>query len=217
MAAGLIVDRDRWQAEFEELMARIAPRFARVEPRRHARDLMSGVLAGLSRANCWTIAEHTGHERPGWLQHLLSGARWDADAARDDLRGYVVDRLAPADADQAVLVLDETGDLKKGVKTVGVQRQYTGTAGRIENSQVCVFLAYATPAGCVFLAYATPAGCAFLDRALYLPKSWTDDPARMAAAGVPTGTEFATKPALARAMLTRFLHAGGQAGWVTGD
>ena len=187
-------------------MARIAPRFARVEPRRHARDLMGGLLAGLGRANCWTIAEHTGHERPGRLQHLLSTAKWDADAVRDDLRGYVIDHLAPADPDLAVLVLDETGDVKKGVKTVGVQRQYTGTAGRIENSQVAVFL-----------AYATPTGCAFIDRALYLPKAWTDDAGRMGAAGVPADTEFATKPALARAMITRALDAGVRVGWVTGD
>ena len=187
-------------------MARIAPRFARVEPRRHARDLMGGLLAGLGRANCWTIAEHTGHERPGRLQHLLSTAKWDADAVRDDLRGYVIDHLAPADPDLAVLVLDETGDVKKGVKTVGVQRQYTGTAGRIENSQVAVFL-----------AYATPTGCAFIDRALYLPKAWTDDAGRMSAAGVPADTEFATKPALARAMITRALDAGVRVGWVTGD
>jgi SRSO17 transposase len=192
--------------EFEEMMGRIAPRFARVEPRRHARDLVTGMLAGLGRANCWTIAEHVGHERPGGLQHLLSSARWDAEAVRDDLRGYVVQRLAPADPDLAVLVVDETGDVKKGVKTVGVQRQYTGTAGRVENSQVAVFL-----------AYATPTGCAFIDRALYLPKSWTSVPDRAAAAGVPTGTEFATKPALARTMIKRALDAGVRVGWVTGD
>lgn len=187
-------------------MARIAPRFSRVEPRRHARDLMTGMLAGLGRANCWTIAEHLGHERPGRLQHLLAAARWDADAVRDDLRGYVVEHLAPGDAGQAVLVVDETGDVKKGTKTVGVQRQYTGTAGRIENSQVAVFL-----------AYATPAGCAFLDRALYLPKAWTDEPERAAAAGIPDEVTFATKPALARTMISRVLDAGVRAGWVTGD
>jgi SRSO17 transposase len=164
------------------------------------------MLAGLQRANCWTIAEHVGHERPGRLQHLLAAARWDADAVRDDLRGYVVEHLAPSQAGRAVLVVDETVDVKKGTRTVGVQRQYTGTAGRVENSQVAVFL-----------AYATPAGCAFLDRALYLPKAWTGDPDRMAAAGVPDEIEFATKPALARTMIDRALDAGVPAGWVTGD
>jgi SRSO17 transposase len=206
MAAGLIVDGDRWRVGFEELMDRIASRFSRVEPRRHARDLVSGLLAGLGRVNCWTIAEHAGHGGPGGLQHLLAAARWDADAVRDDLRGYVVDHLAPADPGQAVLVVDETGDVKKGSQTVGVQRQYTGTAGRIENSQVAVFL-----------AYATPTGCAFLDRALYLPRAWTEDADRMAAAGVPADTVFATKPALARAMIGRVLDAGVSVGWVTGD
>ena len=184
-------------------MARIAPRFSRVEPRRHARDLVLGMLAGLARTNCWTVAEHAGNARPGGLQHLLAAARWDADGVRDDLRDYVLEHLGDPDA---VLVVDETGDVKKGTKSVGVQRQYTGTAGRIENSQVAVYL-----------AYAAPAGCAFVDRALYLPKSWTRDPDRMAAAGVPSGTEFATKPALARAMIARSLDAGVPAGWVTGD
>jgi SRSO17 transposase len=206
MAAGLIVDGDRWRVGFEELMGRIAARFSRVEPRRHARDLVTGLLAGLGRANCWTIAEHVGHAGPGGLQHLLAAARWDADAVRDDLRGYVVDHLAPPDAAQAVLVVDETGDVKKGSRTVGVQRQYTGTAGRVENSQVAVFL-----------AYATPAGCAFVDRALYLPRGWTEDPDRMAAAGVPSDIVFATKPALARTMIGRALDAGVSVGWVTGD
>ena len=206
MAAGLIVDGDRWRVEFEELMGRIAARFSRVEPRRHARDLVSGLLAGLGRANCWTIAEHAGDVGPGGLQHLLAAARWDADAVRDDLRNYVVDHLAPADSGQAVLVVDETGDVKKGTQTVGVQRQYTGTAGRIENSQVAVFL-----------AYAAPAGCAFLDRALYLPNAWTEDADRMAAAGVPQEIGFATKPALARTMIGRALDAGVLVGWVTGD
>jgi SRSO17 transposase len=206
MAAGLMVDGDRWRVEFEELMGRIAARFSRVEPRRHARDLVSGLLAGLGRANCWSIAEYAGHAGPGGLQHLLAAARWDADAVRDDLRGYVVDHLAPSDPGRAVLVVDETGDVKKGSQTVGVQRQYTGTAGRIENSQVAVFL-----------AYTTPAGCAFVDRALYLPRAWTEDADRMAAAGVPEEIAFATKPALACEMIGRALDAGVLVGWVTGD
>src|SRR4051794_9933902 len=137
------------------------------------------------------------------MQHLLARAVWDTDGGRDDLREYVVDHLADP---SAVLVIDETGDVKKGTHTVGVQRQYTGTAGRIENSQVAVYL-----------TYAARRGHALLDRELYLPRSWTDDPARCAAAGVPAGVGFATKPALAGAMLTRVLDAGVPARWVTGD
>jgi SRSO17 transposase len=116
---------------FDEVMGRIGSRFARVEPRRRARAFVLGLLAGLPRVNCWTIAEHAGEASPDGMQHLLARAVWDADAVRDDLRDYVVEHLAdPA----AVLVIDETGDVKKGAKTVGVQRQYTGTAGRIENA-----------------------------------------------------------------------------------
>jgi SRSO17 transposase len=150
---------------------RIAPRFARYEPLRHAGGLMLGMLSALGRKNCWTIAEHRGATTPDGLQHLLARAKWDADAVRDDLRGYVVDAFAEPDA---VLVVDETGDLKKGEHSVGVQRQYTGTAGRIENAQVAVFL-----------TYAARRGHALIDRALYLPASWADDPDRRAAAGVP--------------------------------
>lgn len=164
---------------------------------------MLGLVSQLPRKNCWTIAEHVGDATPDGLQHLLARAVWDADAVRDDLRDYVCDHLGGQDA---VLVVDETGDLKKGSHTVGVQRQYTGTAGRIENSQVAVYL-----------TYATTAGHAFLDRALYLPKSWTDDPARCAAAGIPAEVGFATKPALATTMITRALDAGVTASWVTGD
>ena len=137
------------------------------------------------------------------MQHLLSRAVWDTDGVRDDLRDYVVEHLGdPA----AVLVVDETGDVKKGSSTVGTQRQYTGTAGRVENAQVAVYL-----------TYAGRAGHAMIDRELYLPKSWTTDPARCAAAGVPEEVEFATKPALARAMITRALDAGVPVQWVAAD
>jgi SRSO17 transposase len=203
VAAVASVDLDRWRTEFEELMARIAPRFARVEPRRHARELLLGLMAELPRVNCWTLAEHSGHASPDRLQHLLARAKWNADGVRDDLRDYVVEQLSDPGA---VLVVDETGDLKKGHATVGVQRQYTGTAGRIENSQVAVYL-----------VYAACGGCAFLDRALYLPKCWTDDPQRMAAAGVPDGIGFATKPTLARELIGRALDAGVPAAWAAGD
>jgi SRSO17 transposase len=184
-------------------MGRVASRFSRVEPRRRARVFLLGLLAGLPRTNCWTLAEHAGDASPDGMQHLLAGAVWDADALRDDLRGYVTEHLGDPDA---VLVVDETGDLKKGTATVGVQRQYTGTAGRIENAQVAVYL-----------TYAAPTGYAFIDRALYLPKSWTTDPVRCAAAGVPEDVQFATKPALAKAMIARALDAGTPARWAAGD
>jgi SRSO17 transposase len=184
-------------------MGRIAGRFGRVEPRRRARAFVLGLLADLPRKNCWTIAEHAGDATPDGMQHLLARARWDADGVRDDLREYVAGRLADPGA---VLVVDETGDLKKGAATAGVQRQYTGTAGRVENSQVAVYL-----------AYSAPRGHALIDRELYLPKSWTTDPARCRSAGIPEGTAFATKPALARRMIARTLQAGVPAGWVAGD
>ena len=203
MAAGLSVDLDRWRREFDELMLRIGARFARVEPRRRMASFVRGLLAGLPRVNCWSIAEHAGEEHPRGMQRLLSAAVWDEAGVRDDLRGYVLEHFADLGA---VLVVDETGDLKKGTATVGTQRQYTGTAGRTENAQVAVYL-----------AYAAPAGAAFIDRALYLPRSWTCDPARCRAAGVPADTAFATKPALARQMIADALDTGTPAAWVTAD
>ena len=140
---------------------------------------------------------------PMRLQHLLSRSVWDEGGVGQDLRSYVVDHLGDP---KAILVVDETGDLKKGTSSVGVQRQYTGTAGRIENAQVAVHL-----------VYAAPTGHTIIDRALYLPKSWTDDADRCARAGIPDDIEFATKPALAIAMITKALDAGVPASWVTGD
>ncbi|MGV1010735.1 MAG: IS701 family transposase [Dermatophilaceae bacterium] len=203
MAAGHSVDVARWEDAFGEVIDRIAPRFARYEPLRHAASLIQGLLAPLERKNCWTIAEHRGDTSPDALQHLLGRAKWDADGVRDDLRGYVVEHLGDPGA---VLVVDETGDVKKGSASVGVQRQYTGTAGRIENAQVAVYL-----------TYAAPRGHAFIDRALYLPTAWTGEPERRAAAGVPAQVRFATKPALAAAMITRAVTAGVPAAWVAGD
>ena len=184
-------------------MLRVGARFARVEPRRRLASFVRGLLAGLPRVNCWTIAEYAGEGGPRGMQRLLSAAVWDEDGVRDDLRGYVLEHFADPGA---VLAVDETGDLKKGTATVGAQRQYTGTAGRTENAQVAVYL-----------AYAAPAGCALIDRALYLPRSWTSDPDRCRAAGVPEGTVFATKPALAKTLITRVLDAGAPAAWVTAD
>ena len=205
MAAGHSLDADaaRWRAGLEELLGRVAGRFSRVEPRRRARAFVQGLLSDLPRKNCWTLAEHAGHASPDGMQHLLARAVWDHDGVRDDVRAYVAEHLGDS---QAVLVVDETGDLKKGTQTVGVKRQYTGTAGRVENAQVAVLL-----------VYASPAGHAVVDRELYLPKDWTRDPERMRAAGVPDQVGFATKPALATRMVTRALDAGVPAAWVTGD
>ena len=203
LTAEFRVDGQVWWEGFGALMDRVRPRFARFEPARHAAALVQGLLSGLPRKNCWTIAEHRGDARPDGLQHLLSRARWDAEVVRDDLRGYVVDAFADP---SAVLIVDETGDVKKGALTVGTQRQYTGTAGRIENSQVAVYL-----------TYAAPAGHALIDRALYLPESWTSQPDRLERAGVPADVEFATKPALAAGMIERALDAGVPAAFVAGD
>ncbi len=181
----------------------MAGRFGRVETRRRVRGFVLGLLAELPRKNCWSIAEHAGDADPHGMQHLLGRARWDTDGMRDDLREYVIEHLGDA---AAVLVVDETGDVKKGTHTVGVQRQYTGTAGRIENAQVAVYL-----------AYAGRSGHAMIDRELYLPRSWTTDPDRCAAAGVPDDVGFATKPALAKAMLVRAMDAQVPARWVAGD
>src|SRR6476620_6274542 len=148
MAAGLSVDLDRWRREFDELMLRVGGRFARVEPRRRMAAFVRGLLAGLPRVNCWSIAEHAGEQCPRGMQRLLSAAVWDDVGVRDDLRGYVLEHFADPGA---VLVVDETGDIKKGMATVGTQRQYTGTAGRTENAQVAVYLAYAAPAGSAFI------------------------------------------------------------------
>src|SRR6266540_2080651 len=197
------VDPARWQEQFDNLMHRVAGRFVRADLRRRARAFVRGLLADLPRKNCWTIAEHAGDATPDGMQHLLARAVWDADALRDDVRAYLVEHLGDP---EAVLVIDETGDLKDGTATVGTQRQYTGTAGRVENAQVAVYL-----------VYATDAGHGLVDRELYLPRSWTNDPERCRAAGVPDQVGFATKPELATRMLARALDAGVPAAWVTGD
>jgi SRSO17 transposase len=177
--------------------------FARSETRDRVRAYLVGLLGPVQRKNTWQLAEQIGDADPYGVQYLMGRSEWDPDAVRGDLRGYVVEALGDPDA---VLVLDETGFLKKGTRSAGVARQYTGTAGRIENAQVGVFL-----------AYASRHGAAFLDRALYLPSEWTDNPGRCLAAAIPEGTAFATKPALAKAMLERAFAAGVPAAWVTGD
>jgi SRSO17 transposase len=192
-----------WRAGLDDLLALVAGRFPRVEPRLQARAYVRGLLAPLASKNGWTLAEAAGNKTPDKMQRLLNRASWDADGARDDVRGYVARHLGDAGG---VLVVDETGFIKKGTRSAGVQRQYSGTAGRVENCQLGVFL-----------AYAGPKGRALVDRELYLPKSWTGDRDRCREAGVPDDVQFATKAELARAMLGRALDAGMPASWVTAD
>jgi SRSO17 transposase len=196
-------DLAAWIAGLDDLFALVAGRFGRVEPRRRARAYVRGLLAPLAVKNGWTLAEAAGDATPDGMQRLLNAAVWDAGGVRDDVRGYVARHLGSADG---VLVVDETGFLKKGTRSAGVQRQYSGTAGRIENCQLGVFL-----------AYATGKGRALIDRELYLPKSWTDDRDRCREAGVPDDVQFGTKTELSRVMLGRALDAGVPAARVTTD
>jgi SRSO17 transposase len=198
-----IEEAQAWAAGLEALHARIAGRFARAEPRRRVLAYLRGLLGNVGRKNGWQLAEHAGERTPDGMQRLLATADWDPDLVRDDLRGYVVEHLGDPGA---VLVVDETGFLKKGITSVGVQRQYSGTAGKVDNCQLGVFL-----------AYAGGKGRAFIDRELYLPRSWTNDPARCRAARIPSEVGFRTKPQLARVMLERALDAGVPAWWVTAD
>ena len=187
----------------DALVERVAGRFGRAEPRRRVGAYLQGLLAGLERKNGWTLAEHAGEGSPDGMQRLLRWADWDIDGVRDDVRDYVVEHLGdPA----GVLILDDTGFVKKGTRSAGVQRQYSGTAGRTENCQVGVFL-----------AYAGSRGHALIDRELYLPESWTSDRDRCRAAGIPDEVEFTTKPRQAIAMLQRAFDAQVPFGWVTTD
>jgi SRSO17 transposase len=203
--AGRPTERDArgWAGELEAVADRLAGFFVRAEPRRRAVGYVRGLLGTAERKNGWQLAEDLGDPTPDGVQHLLARARWDADAVRDDLVRYVAAHLGDPGG---VLVVDETGFLKKGDKSVGVARQYSGTAGRIENCQVGVFL-----------GYATPKGRALLDRELYLPKEWAGDRPRRKAAGVPREVEFATKIALGKRMVDRAVAAGVPARWVTAD
>ena len=192
-----------WAVGLSALHQRIAKPFIRAEPRQQAYDYLRALISPIERKNGWQIAEHLGAATPDGVQRLLATAHWDADKVRDDGQSYVVDHLGDP---QAVLVVDETGFLKKGRKSVGVKRQYCGTAGKRENCQVGVFL-----------AYASPRGRTFLDRELYLPEEWAADDERRNEAGVPEEVAFATKPQIARRMLERAFQAGVPAAWVTAD
>ena len=174
----------RWAEGIEQVHSCIAGRFRRPEPRRRVLDYLRGLVSSVERKNGWQLAEQAGDATPDGVQRLLYNYRWDADLVRDDMKSYVVEHLSAADA---VLVVDETGFLKKGDKSVGVQRQYSGTAGRIENCQIGVFL-----------AYASARGRTLLDRELYLPQVWAEDWERRREAGVPESVGFRTKPQLAQ-------------------
>ena len=201
---------DIWVAEIQEwadglceIGDLIGGEFARTEPRNNAVSYIRGLLSDEERKNSWTLSERAGQGTPDGMQRLLSTTDWDPDAVRDALFGYVKKHLGDS---KGILAIDETGFLKKGTASAGVARQYSGTAGRVENCQIGVFL-----------TYASAAGRTFLDRELYLPKAWTDDAARCQRAGIPEDREMATKPVLAADMIERALDAGIQAEWTTGD
>ena len=192
-----------WTKLFDSLCERIGPSFARSETRERVKAYLRGLLSPIERKNGWQLAEEAGLPTPYAMQYLLNRAVWESDELRDQLQAYVREMMAGPDG---MLVIDETGFLKKGKKSVGVQRQYSGTAGRIENCQIGVFL-----------TYASQGDHTLVDRELYLPKSWTQDPERCRAAHVPEEVVFATKPELAARMLWRTLDAGLTAVWVTAD
>src|SRR5919205_204413 len=189
-----------WREELSALEARLGELFVRAEPRRQAGLYLEGLLSAAKRKNGWQLAELIGDTRPWRTQRVLSHVLWDQDAARDLCRDYVIEHLGAADG---VLIVDETGFLKKGEHSVGVARQYSGTAGRIENAQIGVFL-----------AYASDKGHALIDRELYLPEAWCDAPDKRAEAAIPDEVAFATKPALAGRMIGRALDAGLPCAWV---
>jgi SRSO17 transposase len=194
---------DQWSTDFEDFQARFAPFFARSEPREAMRQYVRGLLAPVPRKNCWQMAEAVGEQDPQSLQRLLYSAQWDADGVRDELQRFVIEHFGD---ERAIGVVDETGFLKKGSKSVGVKRQYTGTAGKVENCQVGVFL-----------TYCASGGRTFLDRRLYLPREWCADQPRCQAARVPTDVTFKKKPELAVEMLEHAWAQGVPMAWVTGD
>ena len=194
---------DRWSADFENFQARFARFFVRSEPREAAGQYLCGLLAPVRRKNCWQMAEAVGEEDPQPMERMLYGAQWDEDGVRDELQRFVVERFGD---EAGIGVVDETGFLKKGDKSVGVKRQYTGTAGKVENCQVGVFL-----------TYFAPGGRTFLDRRLYLPKEWCADEQRGREAKVPDDVTFKTKPELAVDMLEHAWAQGVPMAWVAGD
>lgn len=198
-----IKEAEAWAEGLLKIADRIGTHFPRSEPRQRALAYLKGLISPIERKNGWQLAEQAGDDTPYGVQHLLGRAEWNADEVRDDLPDYVNQHLGE---DSAVLVVDETGFLKKGNHSVGVQRQYSGTAGRIENCQIGVFL-----------AYASSKGRTFIDRELYLPKQWAESTERRKEAGVPADVKFATKPQLAQRMIKRAIESRIAFKWVTGD
>lgn len=196
-------DLAQWADEFEAFHARFARFFQRSEPRDQAAKYLRALMAPVQRKNGWQLAEAVGDQGPQKTQRLLYQARWDTDGVRDELQRFVIERFGDA---QGIGVIDETGFLKKGDRSAGVQRQYSGTAGKIENCQVGVFL-----------TYQTAHGHAFLDRRLYLPEEWCHDAERRERAGIPEDVTFQTKPDLAMAMLEHAWANGVPMRWVVGD
>lgn len=192
-----------WQADLQAVFARIGRHFGQQAMRQRALEYITGLLSPVERKTSWQLAEAVKRQTPYSMQHLLDRAHWDVDAVRDDVPAYVAEHLGEP---EAVRVVDETGFRKKGRHSVGVQRQYSGTAGRSENCQIGVFLAYASTRGRVLL-----------DRELYLPKEWAQDKARRQTVKVPETVEFATKPQLARRMIERAVAAQVPFAWLTGD
>ncbi len=193
----------RWVQELFHLHARIAPRFARPEPRRRALSYLQGLLSDTSRKNGWQLAEHAREARPDGMQRLLASAVWDTDGVRDDLRAYALEQLGN---ESPILVIDETSFPKRGHKSAGVAMQYCGSTGQVENCQVGVFL-----------SYVTAKGHTLIDRELYLPLDWIEDRDRCQAAGIPESVRFQTKPELARRMLARVWDAQVPIAWVVAD
>jgi SRSO17 transposase len=196
-------EMDEWGADFLRFCTRFADVFGRKEPRAQAAKYLRGLLAPVPRKNSWQVAEAVGDRIPDAMQRLLYRSLWDADAARDVLLKYTIKVFGDADG---IGVVDETGFIKKGDRSVGVKRQYSGTAGKIENCQIGTFLSYATPKGHVFL-----------DRRLYLPEEWCTDAERRAQAQVPAEVVFQTKPEQAMAMLAHAWQQGVSMRWVSGD
>ena len=192
-----------WERELAALKARLGPLFGRRELRETAAAFLDGVLSGVERKTGWLLAEQAGAARPYRMQSLLGRSRWEADELMQGVRSYVVEALGDPDG---VLVVDETGFLKKGAHSVGVGRQYCGTAGRIENCQIGVFL-----------SYASRFGHALIDRRLYLPKNWAEDDVRRATAAIPDGQCFMTKPEIARDLIAAALDAGIPCAYVLAD
>ncbi|WP_345960683.1 IS701 family transposase, partial [Tistrella mobilis] len=193
----------KWQTALDDLKAHLGPALGRAETRASGGAFIDGLLSGAERKTGWMLAEEAGLDRPYRIQSLLGRSKWSADSLRERVYSYVMAALGDRDG---VLVVDETGFVKKGTQSVGVARQYSGTAGRIENSQIGVFL-----------SYASRYGHALIDRRLYLPKSWSEDMDRRRKASVPDEVAFATKPAMARDMITTALDAGTPCAWVLAD